>query len=120
MNTQLELTETPQPSTSAPYNSNPADAQYVLRTGPAAVRRLLVLHDIYGPAGRRVLLKAGARASNARSRFRLAVSEPCNPHACRGLSARPEASPASTLPPHSLMRPPSFATRPASHKRIVL
>ena len=32
---------------------------YVLSTGPAAVRRLHVLHDVYSPAGRRVLLQAG-------------------------------------------------------------
>jgi SAM-dependent methyltransferase len=31
----------------------------VLATGTAAVRRLHVLHDIYSPAGRRVLLQAG-------------------------------------------------------------
>jgi ubiquinone/menaquinone biosynthesis C-methylase UbiE len=33
--------------------------KYVLATGPAAVRRLHVLHNIYSPAGRRVLRKAG-------------------------------------------------------------
>ena len=38
-----------------------AGARYALKTGPEAVRRLLVLHDIYGPAGRRILLKAGIR-----------------------------------------------------------
>src|SRR6267154_6742156 len=32
---------------------------YALATGAAAVRRLHVLHDIYSPAGRRVLLQAG-------------------------------------------------------------
>jgi SAM-dependent methyltransferase len=32
---------------------------YVLATGAAAVRRLHVLHDVYAPAGRRVLLQAG-------------------------------------------------------------
>jgi ubiquinone/menaquinone biosynthesis C-methylase UbiE len=32
---------------------------YVLATGPAAVRRLHVLHNIYSPAGRRILLQAG-------------------------------------------------------------
>jgi ubiquinone/menaquinone biosynthesis C-methylase UbiE len=32
---------------------------YALATGAAAVRRLHVLHDIYAPAGRRVLLEAG-------------------------------------------------------------
>ena len=34
---------------------------YALATGAAAVRRLHVLHDIYAPAGRRVLLEAGLR-----------------------------------------------------------
>jgi SAM-dependent methyltransferase len=33
--------------------------KYALATGHAAVRRLHVLHDIYSPAGRRVLLRAG-------------------------------------------------------------
>jgi ubiquinone/menaquinone biosynthesis C-methylase UbiE len=33
--------------------------EYALATGPAAVRRLLTLHNIYAPAGRRVLLQAG-------------------------------------------------------------
>jgi SAM-dependent methyltransferase len=32
---------------------------YALATGPAAVRRLHVLHNIYAPAGRRALLQAG-------------------------------------------------------------
>src|SRR6478672_1118449 len=34
---------------------------YALETGAAAARRLHVLHDIYSPAGRRVLLQAGLR-----------------------------------------------------------
>jgi SAM-dependent methyltransferase len=34
---------------------------YVLATGAAAVRRLHVLHDVYSPAGRRVLLASGLR-----------------------------------------------------------
>ena len=34
---------------------------YVLATGAAAVRRLHVLHDIYSPVGRRVLLQAGLK-----------------------------------------------------------
>jgi SAM-dependent methyltransferase len=34
---------------------------YALETGAAAARRLHVLHDIYAPAGRRVLLQAGLR-----------------------------------------------------------
>jgi SAM-dependent methyltransferase len=37
--------------------SNP----YALATGAGAVRRLHVLHDLYAPAGRRVLLEAGLR-----------------------------------------------------------
>src|SRR5438309_6311795 len=32
---------------------------YVLATGAAAVRRLHVLHHIYSPAGKRILLQAG-------------------------------------------------------------
>src|SRR4051812_1627880 len=32
---------------------------YVLATGAAAVRRLYVLHNIYSPAGKRILLQAG-------------------------------------------------------------
>jgi ubiquinone/menaquinone biosynthesis C-methylase UbiE len=43
--------------TSGEINSHP----YVLATGPGAVRRLQVLHDIYSPVGRRVLLQAGLR-----------------------------------------------------------
>jgi SAM-dependent methyltransferase len=35
--------------------------EYALATGSTAVRRLLALQDIYGPAGRRVLLEAGLR-----------------------------------------------------------
>jgi ubiquinone/menaquinone biosynthesis C-methylase UbiE len=34
---------------------------YALATGPAAVRRLHLLHKIYAPAGKRVLLEAGLR-----------------------------------------------------------
>ncbi len=37
-------------------------AAYVLATGERAVRRLLMLHDIYSPAGRRVLLQAGLKS----------------------------------------------------------
>jgi SAM-dependent methyltransferase len=33
--------------------------QYTLATGTAAVRRLHILHSVYAPAGRRVLLEAG-------------------------------------------------------------
>jgi len=42
-------------------SSSASSAQYVLATGPAAVRRLHVLHDIYSPAGRRILLQAGLK-----------------------------------------------------------
>ena len=38
-----------------------ASDPYVLATGAAAVRRLHVLHNIYSPAGRRVLLQAGLK-----------------------------------------------------------
>jgi SAM-dependent methyltransferase len=41
-------------------NFKPSDP-YVLATGPAAVRRLHVLHNIYSPAGRRVLHQAGLK-----------------------------------------------------------
>lgn len=44
----------------APHSS-PAEGEYALATGVAAVRRLLVLHDIYSSAGRRVLLQAGLK-----------------------------------------------------------
>lgn len=56
MNAQIELLEAPGSS------SHSGDGEYVLATGSAAVRRLLILHDIYGPAGRRVLLQAGLTA----------------------------------------------------------
>src|SRR5271169_5343410 len=35
---------------------------YALATGQAAVRRLQVLHNIYAPAGRRALVRAGLAA----------------------------------------------------------
>lgn len=35
--------------------------EYVLATGRAAAQRLRVLHDLYGPGGRRVLQRAGLR-----------------------------------------------------------
>jgi hypothetical protein len=35
--------------------------EYALATGTTAVRRLQVLHNIYSPVGRRVLLQAGLR-----------------------------------------------------------
>jgi SAM-dependent methyltransferase len=45
-------------SIQSPVQPNP----YALAWGPGAVRRLHVLHDIYAPAGRRVLLQAGLRS----------------------------------------------------------
>ena len=41
------------------YNPNPSD--YVLATGAGALGRLLMLDDIYAPAGKRGLLKAGLK-----------------------------------------------------------
>jgi ubiquinone/menaquinone biosynthesis C-methylase UbiE len=51
------------PEVPAPFDANTAmgNGEYALATGPAAVRRLLLLHSIYSPAGRRVLLKAGLK-----------------------------------------------------------
>ncbi len=40
-------------------NSLVSSVSYVLATGANAVRRLHVLHDIYAPAGRRILVQAG-------------------------------------------------------------
>jgi SAM-dependent methyltransferase len=44
---------------SMPSNALASSDSYVLATGAAAVRRLHVLHDVYAPAGKRVLLQAG-------------------------------------------------------------
>lgn len=38
-----------------------SQGEYALASGAAAVNRLFVLHNIYGPAGRRLLLQAGLR-----------------------------------------------------------
>ena len=46
-------------STIPDYSPNPGD--YVLATGAKAVGRLLMLDDIYAPAGKRGLLKAGLK-----------------------------------------------------------
>jgi len=46
-------------STVATYSPNPSD--YVLATGAKALGRLLMLDDIYAPAGKRGLLKAGLK-----------------------------------------------------------
>ena len=40
----------------------PSYGEYALARGAAAVRRLLLLHTIYSPAGHRILLRAGLRA----------------------------------------------------------
>jgi SAM-dependent methyltransferase len=54
----VEMNLEPSTGAGAPFvTSDP----YVLATGAAAVRRLHVLHDIYSPAGRRVLLQAGLK-----------------------------------------------------------
>jgi predicted methyltransferase len=41
-------------------NSN-ARGDYVLATGNAAANRLRILHDVYGPGARQLLLRAGLR-----------------------------------------------------------
>jgi ubiquinone/menaquinone biosynthesis C-methylase UbiE len=41
--------------------AEPGREEYVLATGTAAVHRLWLLHGIYSPAGKRVLLQAGLR-----------------------------------------------------------
>ena len=65
MNTQLKTTHL-----SSNHNASLVDGlnarnehlgEYALATGPAAVRRLLALHNVYGPSGRRVLLQAGLK-----------------------------------------------------------
>lgn len=43
----------------AGHRTKPRDGEYALATGLAAVRRLFVLHNIYAPAGRRILYQAG-------------------------------------------------------------
>lgn len=42
-------------------NNQARHGEYALASGPAAVRRLMLLHHIYAPAGRRVLLQAGLK-----------------------------------------------------------
>ena len=42
-------------------NKKSHHGEYALASGAAAVRRLFVLHNIYGPAGRRILLQAGLK-----------------------------------------------------------
>src|SRR5690242_12262781 len=45
--------------------SNPtqlsSSGNYALACGPEAVHRLFILHHIYGPAGRRLLIQAGLK-----------------------------------------------------------
>jgi ubiquinone/menaquinone biosynthesis C-methylase UbiE len=41
--------------------SHSSRGEYALASGAAAVRRLFVLHNIYGPAGHRLLLQAGLK-----------------------------------------------------------
>jgi ubiquinone/menaquinone biosynthesis C-methylase UbiE len=63
MNAQIEL-EAPLNSTQtrpAPATRTSRKGDYVLATGSAAVRRLTILHEIYAPAGRRILLQAGLK-----------------------------------------------------------
>jgi 2-polyprenyl-3-methyl-5-hydroxy-6-metoxy-1,4-benzoquinol methylase len=43
-------------------NKKPRRGEYALASGPAGVHRLFVLHNIYAPVGRRVLLQAGLKA----------------------------------------------------------
>ena len=50
-------------------SSGASSESYVLATGAAAVRRLHVLHDVYSPAGRRILLQdCTAARDNLRAR----------------------------------------------------
>ena len=42
-------------------NHKTRQGEYALASGAAAVRRLFVLHNIYAPAGRRILLEAGLK-----------------------------------------------------------
>jgi len=43
------------------YTNNLQRGEYALASGARAVHRLFVLHNIYGPTGRRLLLEAGLR-----------------------------------------------------------
>src|SRR5262245_64204453 len=42
-----------------PSSPNDVTREYVLATGEAATERLRLLHNVYGPGARRVLLRAG-------------------------------------------------------------
>jgi ubiquinone/menaquinone biosynthesis C-methylase UbiE len=61
MNHNYSLVANIEPSPLIAQGQQPKDGEYVLATGAAAVRRLLMLHDIYSPAGRRILLRAGLK-----------------------------------------------------------
>jgi len=43
------------------YEHRPREGEYALATGAAAVHRLMILHNVCSPVGRRVLLKAGLK-----------------------------------------------------------
>src|SRR5690242_20187067 len=49
------------PATAAIAGSMPRNAEYVLASGANAVGRLFLLHNVYGPVGRRLLLRAGLK-----------------------------------------------------------
>ncbi|SRR5581483_9404379 len=49
----------PSPTAFVPSPSDGVLGEYALATGAAAVRRLHLLHNVYSPAGKRVLLQAG-------------------------------------------------------------
>ncbi len=51
------ISEIPRPE--MPRSSRKGIGEYALATGAGALRRLYILHNIYAPAGRRVLLQAG-------------------------------------------------------------
>ena len=56
-----EVTELARRGSGTASHFGPVEGEYALATGAAAVRRLLLLHKIYSPAGRRVLLRAGLK-----------------------------------------------------------
>jgi hypothetical protein len=45
---------------------NDVECEYALATGTAATHRLRVLHSLYGPGARRVLLRAASSARAGR------------------------------------------------------
>ena len=84
-------------------DSRSAQGEYALATGAAAVRRLLVLHNIYSPAGRRVLLQAGLKPG-----IRLPIS-------VAALAPSPVCSPKWWAPRERFLE--STRTRRSSNKR---